>query len=315
MHATDEDQRAPAAAVTHGFPEPSRQPRSPTQSPAVSNQMVGEAKRAWAGFKGLLSAAAAAAAAIESREGADIRIALAAAAAAAAAPTIAFGALPALVQSGAGGNGVPASSENGGVSQRHPTAFASLFASRAQLLSHPAIRAGGKRGKQARSAPFCRLTLSLSLSRSRLLARSLSHASLTSTLPRFVLPPTTAAKPLVSARSLPRLSLRSMATRLFPMQHSNRRRRRRRRELAVAQKHDRRCLSMFARQRPPPPLPAQPSSKPAGRWGGRMEGEKGKVGIGGEDLSTPLMTLALPETSGTSSFSPARPAPRLRSPS
>lgn len=110
--------------------------------------MVGEAKRAWAGFKGLLSAAAAA---IASREGADIRIALAAAAtAAAAAPTIAFGALPPLVQSGAGGNCVPASSKHGGVSQRHPTACASLFASRAQLLIHPAIRAGGKeRSKRA----------------------------------------------------------------------------------------------------------------------------------------------------------------------
>lgn len=125
--------------------------------------MVGEAKRARAGFKGLLSAAAAAAA-IESREGADIRIALAAAAA--AAPTIAFGVLPPLVQSGAGGNGVPASSENGGVSQRHPTAFASLFASRAQLLIHPAIRAGGKReASELRS--FCSLALSLPLSLSR----------------------------------------------------------------------------------------------------------------------------------------------------
>lgn len=136
--------------------------------------MVGEAKRAWAEFKGLLSAAAAAAA-IESREGADIRIALVAAAAAAAAPTIAFGALPPLVQSGAGGNGVPASSENGGVSQRHPTAFASLFASRAQLLIHPAIRAGGKReASELRS--FCSLTHthSLSLSLPRWLARSLA---------------------------------------------------------------------------------------------------------------------------------------------
>lgn len=219
MHATDKDQRAPAAAITHGFRDPSTQLRCPTQSPAVSNQMAGEGKRALAGLGGSLLAATSA-----SREVTGIRTALEA-----PPQPAAFAAFSPLVQrclrqeqqQQRGREWCPGSQQE---QPQFPEAFGlSNFAP--HLLSHPAAGAetselssswqpgnGRRPPSQAKPVtPPCPFSLAE-------LRQQQQQRRLPSELVQ-VSPPQQRLQ-----------LLHAMARRLFPMLHSNRRRRRRRRK-------------------------------------------------------------------------------------